>query len=108
MADKFSHTPGPWHSHFHRVPRKGAGYWKIFDTDNNHPCVANCLDSHGNGKANARLISAAPDLLEACEAAAEHYKDTDAPTGFKLMAAIHKATDGESEVLGLLRNKSSK
>ncbi len=46
-------------------------------------------------RANARLIAAAPDLLAACEAAAEHFRDTDAPLGEMLRAAIARATDSE-------------
>lgn len=45
-------------------------------------------------RANARLIAAAPDLLEACEAALavhDHFKET-TPTTLKLRAAIAKAS----------------
>jgi len=74
-ATKVSHTPGPWTlielgSHNFQVTAKGqtAGY-EEYD-------VALCIVSQWDGEppaeqiqANARLISAAPDLLEACEAA---------------------------------------
>lgn len=61
------HTPGPWHTHNEMVHAKfqieGQGF---------HYAVANALEhsrvNQPTMKANARLIAATPDLLEACKA----------------------------------------
>lgn len=53
-----THTPGPWEIHPHQtniVRAPGAGYF-IADTF-----------EHAASKANARLICAAPELLEALQ-----------------------------------------
>lgn len=69
-----SHTPGPWYAHTIGMPREpGAEYTFPLGTD---PDVA---------VANARLIAAAPDLLEACEAALAFLAD----------AALAKPIDGD-------------
>ena len=56
-------TPGPWH-----VPKDipgprvfGSDGWLVAD------CCGICHRSVAEEKANARLIAAAPDLLEACK-----------------------------------------
>lgn len=63
-----SHTPGPWHA---------PGLAEVHDANNR--CIALCFDCDPvpedqrpvpnliEGNANARLIAAAPDLLEALE-----------------------------------------
>jgi hypothetical protein len=58
------HTPGPWHT-WDTDPRVilGGDNWSVADTQNHHP-----LDLQAQ-QANARLIAAAPELLEALEAA---------------------------------------
>lgn len=66
MSDKF--TPGPWHwsANPHggaRVEAPGIGIADVLSRAGvPHPVQGHCI-------ANARLIAAAPDLLEACEAA---------------------------------------
>ena len=66
MSDK--HTPGPWYAESGHKQQNGQVYWQI--TDGNDAIMQNqfcwCQGSH---EANARLIAAAPDLLEALEAA---------------------------------------
>jgi hypothetical protein len=58
MSDK-KHTAGPW-------KWDGGGY-----IDAPRECIAgiNATGSPSESEANARLIAAAPELLEACEAA---------------------------------------
>lgn len=64
------HTPGPW-----RV-RKCDGGYRLFDRDDwaivSEGCITPCLVWGGSafeeGAANARLIAAAPELLEALRA----------------------------------------
>jgi len=97
MEGKF--TPGPWKASFTKFSEVRA---------ENGALVAKCERLGGlvNLEANARLIAAAPDLLEALEAVVEHgyhrgdvdyYKkgiSTATPAGItyaKVVAAIAKA-----------------
>lgn len=66
-----SHTPGPWRIEGERLKTAISGGHK-------HVAMVNYFDcgrgdprsiSKEEHEANARLIAAAPDLLEACEAA---------------------------------------
>ena len=86
------HTPGPWQWTQHIDPtisiyKDGFGQ------------IARLYDSSaGTGKANARLIAAAPDLLEALQSIIE---DIDSEFGTdcdynKARAAIAKATGGSA------------
>lgn len=65
-----SHTPGPWH-----VGGKGNAI-VYADVEGGSYAVCNAVTYHGQPNfedaANARLISAAPDLLTAAEAVLEH------------------------------------
>ena len=56
------HTKGPWNISKHGTPDHTPQYG-IY-TDNNDFCIVKGQDA----EANARLIAAAPDLLEALEA----------------------------------------
>ena len=86
MAD---HTPGPW-----RVLFPG-----IYDVENPYP-IAKVHKTERNGPeidANARLIAAAPDMLEALEAAKRVMGPmaTSFPNTLAIIdEAIAKATDG--------------
>lgn len=54
------HMPGPW-----VAERKQPGRWIIYQ-DHSEPCpIASILEVNDSVDANARLIAAAPDLLEA-------------------------------------------
>lgn len=62
------HTPGPW--------RSGDVFNTVFGPPNGNPspltiATVHMLHSYDDGSknANARLIAAAPELLEACKAA---------------------------------------
>ena len=55
-----NHTPGPWKANF---AISGSVY--IFGGDRNFVCVFNEWRDEANQEANARLIAAAPDLLDA-------------------------------------------
>lgn len=117
------HTPGPWE----RLPSYGGGQdasWQAIGPrdgrsgsykldENDEPVlsphyrqIASCRISHGTdgaeGKANARLIAAAPELLEALEELVDLVKATregeyeiDSFTWQPAQAAIAKAR-GES------------
>lgn len=72
------HTPGPWH-----VRPNNGGRFTLIDQQSSDP-------SSEESRANARLISAAPELLEACE---QVYKNgLGQPELFLLEKAIAKAT----------------
>jgi hypothetical protein len=101
--NNFKHTPGPWEV----VP--GDDYMisaAAYPADFPHLCKADdtgdMLAYVGNrtadfGEANARLIAAAPDLLEALESVLGNCLDSEglAAAHAKARAAIAKAT-GES------------
>jgi hypothetical protein len=85
------HTPGPWVSEYRQSHTgqvavcngDGEGYWEVW-TQNWGGGI--------NQEANARLISAAPDLLEALEEIVSHDAwASDAPILASAKAAIAKA-----------------
>lgn len=57
------HTPGPW-----RAETNGAGYWDIRTRQRGIASIIPFPGTPSLDKANARLIAAAPDLLEALRA----------------------------------------
>lgn len=86
------HTPGPWHWHY-----DGFNQISIY-SDTQTKCgskaVVNHLSFYAGGeeeqKANACLIAAAPDLLEACELALE-FVDPKNPNILRLVDKLHAA-----------------
>jgi hypothetical protein len=104
------HTPGPWKAHWiESNKRTHTGEWVFVGMDPKFPNnpsgrFVSLKMKTGEPASNARLIAAAPELLEACRAAAETCrKDMDACDGIgtpsmlmnlsvKLEAAIEKAT----------------
>jgi len=82
------HTPGPWS--IYSITFKG--YHQIACAQGGRVCqVVPFKDEY---KANARLIAAAPDLLEALKSMCEGFsalKDSDFPALAKARAAIAKA-----------------
>ena len=91
------HTPGPWHS------EKGSATYLI-STESNlviGEVYGKAILPAREHKANALLIAAAPDLLEACKAMVEAFQyhnpgGTTKPQGATLAAAraaINKATN---------------
>ncbi len=91
-----AHTPGPWRTAIRR------GYIAVMaGPQTATKAVADCrtVDTeHAEAVANCTLIAAAPDLLAACEAAAEHLSsliESGVPGWAQfnqLKAAIRKAT----------------
>lgn len=99
------HTPGPW-TMFECLESMTAIYgpenhqigWVIQEYNRKIPGYANNLTLADSDRANARLVAAAPDLLEACRLALEYlqksqFSDGDAYPA--LLKAIEKA-DGTS------------
>jgi hypothetical protein len=80
------HTPGPW-----IVARdmRGTGNMLVDGVVNAEGRgIANCGT---NGEGNARLIAAAPDLLEALESLLNDQRDASLPALVRARAAIAKA-----------------
>lgn len=73
-------TPGPWRA---KRTEYSAGNWDILAfVGREHPiCQTSCYDA----EANARLIAAAPDLLEALRALV-YFHDTDDTPAFDIWA----------------------
>jgi hypothetical protein len=97
------HSPGPWVMSGPLGPKEkiiDTSFWVSADTTL-HLYVAPCADGFvfGENEANARLISAAPDLLSACQSALAMLNDPDADTDEAnqletiLIAAIKKASE---------------
>src|SRR6266404_5429237 len=113
-----SHTPGPWRvmpdpvwkgkhpCHDHRYittnhdPEAYLTGWRFSDSDPEAQIIAQTTDSPQQA-ANARLIAAAPDLLEACRLAYD-WQDKQTPIATpgrievrdRLRAAIDRAEGG--------------
>lgn len=68
-----AHTPGPWLADFHNERREGGRFITMVNGGNQLVPIAavpSGVEGFGReeGRANASLIAAAPDLLEALEA----------------------------------------
>lgn len=102
------HTPGPWGANFTRIDGNAIGF---HITDNKHgsllPICETAYDTHlvnsNEIESNARLISAAPELLEALQKICEDNDFCGDEWGIRRDAwietaklAIYKAT-GESK-----------
>jgi hypothetical protein len=109
---KTTHTPGPWEV------RHGSGIDFTIRTDDFGmickgvfpSCDSETMDEHEmTWKANANLIAAAPDLLEACKAIITNWENGNlAEAANMCRKAIQKATDEDqteeqtnSEMLGI-------
>ena len=88
-------TPGPWHMYelhpgieINAETRDGIAMVNLDDTDE---------DALAETEANARLIAAAPDLLEACKSLLSSRQESDEEmAAFKAMrAAVAKAEEDE-------------
>lgn len=91
------HTPGPWTLSNRMCPDRGEGFFWVSAERTLHLMVAPCPEGFvfGENEANARIIAAAPELLEACKLALEQINANDYRTRDTIRAAIAKAT-GES------------
>lgn len=93
------HTPGPWK--FQEVdwqPRALKSDLLVFPAKMPSAAIALLYRDNDADEANARLIAAAPDLLEALQSVALHFDewviDEEAFEGcLKVRAAIAKATE---------------
>ena len=79
------HTPGPWDIKF----QENNENWLVM---HGLDAVAECPDWNGMpGNANARLIAAAPELLEAAKSYLAVIHGDNSPEAIALRAAISKA-----------------
>ena len=77
-----THTPGPWKEYdcdTDGTPDRGqlAGDIWGFGRDGKAAIVARAYYCEDDSEANARLIAAAPELLEACEVASQFFEEND-------------------------------
>jgi hypothetical protein len=91
------HTPGPWTAHSTGLARSGLPEYQIHWSD-----IGECVAEIVHGTENAKLIAAAPELLEAlieCEYMIDHCLfGCDAENAkAKARAAIAKATGEHHE-----------
>ena len=64
------HTPGPWKAENGTGSGgKGWGCWEVFACDGPETYIAGSNRDNPDQEANARLIAAAPELLEALQTA---------------------------------------
>lgn len=67
--DAAAHTPGPWTANLHHTRQDGGRTYGFIFADGVVPTAAVVLGVEGmpqdEGRANARLIAAAPDMLAA-------------------------------------------
>ena len=88
-----AHTPAPWYALAEGVTDAAIGCRAIIDSDGYTVCNPSPM-----GEANARLIAAAPDLLNALDGLLDYLRDYDAdypeaaPIFGKARSAIAKAT----------------
>lgn len=96
------HTPGPWQAEWStREAGKEAKGWHVFNEDDvdYNGVIADCPDCNENSEANARLIAAAPELLQCLLharmlVAAQAYGEGVIAALAMYDAAIAKATGG--------------
>ena len=85
------HTPGPW------IAEKVGDRWMVSGEGGYLVCQATILPNKEMEEANARLIAAAPEMLEACILISRGGGDSDLLTAQEAArAAIAKANGGEA------------
>ncbi len=68
MTENTRHTPGPW-TIYNTDGLKILKNWRVKGSVGYQVCTMNTATTTEEEYANARLIAAAPDLLEACKRA---------------------------------------
>lgn len=82
------HTPGPWYA----TTRQGSWDWLVAQSERLEICQMfhDGTEMNATGEANARLVAAAPEMLEALRDIAKQWPDSSAAKTAR--AAISKAT----------------
>lgn len=95
LITKTNHTPGPWHVGYSHNQEKS-----IFNESSSAcVCIVEPLLNQKETEANAKLIAAAPELLEILQNIMEYAEITDLPKSIKSFLigetaeAIKKATE---------------
>lgn len=100
MSTELKHTPGPWHLRMDNffvnkctITISDKEDWRfgsiwIADVKGTHVGPENAEETI----ANAKLIAAAPELLDACIEALRYHQGGHSEIGFKLREVIKKAT----------------
>ena len=86
------HTPGPWVVKTHQRASLAEASIEIQSTSGRTICDMGD-DPNNEDKANARLITAAPDAVRLAQAVADHFEDTHAPLGQLARDWLAKATE---------------
>jgi hypothetical protein len=81
MSTESKHTPGPWHC-------KTVPIGRIWIQDSTTYAVAHVAKSRKESEANAHLIAAAPELLEACEMARDVISGAAQPDEHEALAIL--------------------
>lgn len=91
------HTPGPWRAE-RTGPWDGWDGWEVIAKDG--ATVCNGLGSQRNPirEANARLIAAAPELLEAAKLVLEWYEAEDNHSGTDFYQRMQMCRDSEDAI----------
>lgn len=95
-----THTPGPWTQHSHAPFSVWAGDIQVAACKSLDDGSYLSTNKSGVAEANARLIAAAPDLLDALNNFLECHNEGRIPTAAALNraeAAIDKATNGDTK-----------
>ena len=88
-----NHTLGPWK--IRQVTETFGRYadraYRYIITENPTDCLAEIFPGRTHGSANARLIAAAPDLLEACEIATNYMRGSRYHTRIYALSLLENA-----------------
>lgn len=89
------HTSGPWTVREETVGNRVVHrlIYAPEDSGHGHKPIATLHAGFTCFKADARLIAAAPDLLESCEALLGLFDDEPLPCGMEPDARVHRATE---------------
>jgi hypothetical protein len=94
MSQTSKYTPGPWFAVVNGFGSNCVGAFG-FDTDDGTQLLANVREygaiDFSTAKANARLIAASPDLLEALEEICREYDPSDGSANGQMMFDIARA-----------------
>jgi hypothetical protein len=106
MEAKQGHTPGPWSFSDNTNMASGKTHYTVYSNDDGYSRLVICdtpyVKNFKHHEANARLIAAAPELLEALEDVTDQMESIMRVSGFSYdggplnaaRAAIRKATEG--------------
>jgi hypothetical protein len=91
-----AHTPGPWYIAHHSDVQgeKSIDVRHCLDSAPKQPEIHQIARLHEADEANARLIAAAPEMLDALQAVCDAYGERDTLLMAQVKAALAKAKGG--------------